>query len=225
MGRYVESLPTPLQVIALALIDWWDDWINMLIINLLWWLCWLTIILGPPATFGLYYVTNQLAYGKSVGVKGFISGTRQSFLKSWQWMLVNLAVAVIITVNIFFYQEQSANWAQILRILFIILAVFWIVIQSYTVPYLMEQEDKSIRIAYRNALFTILAAPGFTLVITVVAGVIVVLSVRLIAPLFLGIPCLLACIGNRAIAERIETYGLRPRENEDNTHYKEEMEE
>ena len=127
-------------------------------------------------------------------------------------MLINLAVGLIIAVDLLFYQEQSADWAQILRIAFIGLALLWLVIQFYAIPYLMEQEDKSMRIALRNALFTLLAAPGYTLVVSLIAGVIVVLSIRLIAPLFLGIPCLLASMGNRAIIERIDTYGLRQRE-------------
>ena len=74
MSRYLDSLPTPVQVVGLALSDWWDDWVNMVVINLLWWLCWLTVVLGPPATFGMYYATNQLAHGSRLGLMGFFAG-------------------------------------------------------------------------------------------------------------------------------------------------------
>ena len=225
MSRYVDSLPTPVQVVGLALSDWWDDWVNMMVINLLWWFCWLTVVLGPPATFGMYYATNQLAHGSSLGPRGFFAGMRHYFFRSWQWMLINLAVGVIIAVDLFFYQEQSAGWAQLMRIVLIGLALLWLVIQFYAIPYLMEQEDKSMRIALRNALFTVLAAPGYTLVVSLIAGVIVVLSIGLIAPLFLGIPCLLASMGNRAILDRLETYEVRQREGQNHTQDDENMEE
>jgi len=44
------------------------------------------------------------------------------------------------------------------------------------------------------------------------AALIVVLSVWLVAPLFLGAPCLIAALGNRAVRERLETYRARERE-------------
>jgi uncharacterized membrane protein YesL len=212
MGKVVETLPSPVQVIAFALNDWWDDWVNMLIINLALWLCWLTVVLGPPATFGIVYVTNQLAHGSSLGPGGLLTGMRLYFFRSWAWMLINLFVALIISVNIYFYRQQETGWATLLGSLFIVLALFWMMLQFYALPYLMEQSDKSVWIAFRNALFTILAAPGYTLIVAGFAGLLVALSIGVIAPLFLGAPCLVACLGNRAIIERIDTFGVRQRE-------------
>ena len=44
----MRNLPAPIQVTAQALTDWWDDWVNLVIVNLAWILCWLTVLLGPP---------------------------------------------------------------------------------------------------------------------------------------------------------------------------------
>ena len=63
----MKNLPVPLQVIAQALRDWWDDWIGQVVNALVWIFCCMTIVLGPPATLGLYYVANRLAH---VPVKG-----------------------------------------------------------------------------------------------------------------------------------------------------------
>jgi membrane protein implicated in regulation of membrane protease activity len=76
----------------------------------------------------------------------------------------------------------------------------------------MEQESKHLGIALRNGLFTALAAPGFTLVVVGVGALIVVLSVVLIFPLFLGVPCLVILLGNRAVIERLGTYQVREKE-------------
>ena len=206
-----KRLPVPLQVVVQALSDWWDDWVNMALISLIWLLSWITIVLGPPATFGLYYVTNQLARGRSLGLGGFLEGGRLYLRKSWLWMLINLVVAVVSLVNIWFYGQLDADWAGIVQVFPLFLGLIWLVVQFYALPYLMEQEEESLKLALRNGLFTLLAAPGYTAVVVGLAALIVVLSVWLVAPLFLGAPCLIAVLGNRAVRERLETYRARER--------------
>jgi uncharacterized membrane protein YesL len=208
----IKRLPVPLQVIGQALRDWWDDWVNMALISLAWLLCWATVVLGPPATFGLYYVTNRLAHGRSLGLRGFIEGGKQYFAKSWLWMLLNLVVAVVLVVNIWFYGQLDADWAAIVQIFPLFLGLAWLVVQFYALPYLMEQKEKSLKLALRNGLLTFLAAPGYTAVVAGVAALLAILSVWLVAPLFLGSPCLIAALGNRAVRERLETYGVQERE-------------
>jgi len=205
----IKRFPVPLQVVAQALSDWWDDWINMALISLVWLLCWVTIVLGPPATFGLYYVTNQLVRGRSLGLRGFLEGGRRYFLKSWLWMLLNLAAAAVSAVNIWFYGQLDADWAGIARAFPLFLGLTWLVVQFYALPYLMEQKDESLKLALRNGLFTLLAAPGYTAVVAGLAAIVAVLSVWLVAPLLLGVPCLIAALGNRAVQERLETYRAR----------------
>ena len=205
----IKRLPVPLRVIAWALSDWWDDWINMTLIGLLWLLCWATIVLGPPATFGLYYVTNQLAHGRSLGLRGLVEGGKRYFVKSWLWMLLNLVAAAVSVVNTWFYGQFDADWAVIVRAFPLFLGLTWLVVQFYALPYLMEQKEESLKLALRNGLFTLLAAPGYTAVVAGLAALIAVLSVWLVAPAFLGAPCLIAALGTRAVRERLETYRVR----------------
>lgn len=211
----IKKWPVPLQVIGQALRDWWDDWVNMAVINSIWLLCWVTIVLGPPATFGLYYVTNQLAHGRSLGPRGLLEGGRRYFLKSWLWMLLNLVAAAVLAANIWFYGQFDADWAGIVRVFALFLSLAWLVVQFYALPYLMEQEEKSLKLALRNGLFTFLAAPGYTAVVAGLAALLVFLSVWLVAPLLLGTPCLIAALGNRAVRERLETYGVRERKTDE----------
>jgi len=208
----MKRLPVPLQVVAQALSDWWDDWINMALISLIWLLCWVTVVLGPPATFGLYYVTSQLAHGRSLGLRGLVEGGRRYLRQSWRWMLLNLLVAVVVVTNVWFYGQFDANWAAIVWPFPLLLGLAWLVVQFYALPYLMEQETESLRLALRNGLFTLLAAPGYTVVVAGLAALVAVLSVVLVAPLFVGGPCLIAALGNRAVQERLETYRVREQE-------------
>jgi uncharacterized membrane protein YesL len=207
----MEGWPAHLRVISQAVTDWWDDLVNLAIINVIWIVCWLTIILGPPATLGIYHVTNRLAHGESLGPRGLWDGGRRYFFQSWLLMLLNLAAVAIILLNFWFYAAVEETWADLVKAFFVLLGVGWLIVQFYALPYLMEQERKNVGVALRNGLFNALAAPGYTLVVFGFAVLVVGLSVGLVFPLLLGGPCLVAAVGNHAVIERLETYGVRER--------------
>jgi len=208
----MARLPAPFQVILQTLRDWWDEWLNMLVVGMVWFVCLMTVLLGPPATLGLYHVTHALAHGESLGVSGLIAGGRRYFLKGWLWALVNLAASILLFANFLFYGQIDAVWGGLLQGLFLGLSVLWLVVQFYTLPYLMEQEQQQLRLALRNGLLTVFASPGYTLVVVGVAALISMLSLLLVIPLFLGAPGLVALLGSRAVLERIETFGVHERE-------------
>ena len=208
----MRATSASIDVITQTFVGWWDEWVNLWVLNLAWVLCWLTIVLGPPATLGLYYVTNRLAHGESLGLSGFLDGGRRYFFLSWLWMLINLVVAIVISANFWFYASFESIWMDFLQAFFVILGIIWLIVQFYALPYLMEQESKHLGIALRNGLYTALAAPGFTLVVAGVGALIVGLSVVLVFPLFLGVPCLVILLGNRAVIERLGTYQVREKE-------------
>ena len=207
----MEGWPAHLRVVGQAVTDWWDDLVNLAIINVIWVLCWFTVILGPPATLGMYHIANRLAHGESLGPRGLWDGGRRYFLQSWLLVLLNLAAVAIILLNFWFYASVEDTWADLVKAFFVLLGVGWLVVQFYALPYLMEQERKNVGLALRNGLFNALAAPGYTLFVFAFAGLVVVLSVGLVFPLLMGGPCLVAIVGNHAVMERLETYGVRER--------------
>jgi uncharacterized membrane protein YesL len=208
----MERAPAPLRVILEALADWWGAWVQMAIAGLIVLLCWLTLLLGPPATFGLYHWTYQLAHGRNPGLGGWVEGGRRYLLKSWLWFVLNLIGIGLALLNVWFYGHFEATWAALLQMFFLVLGVIWCVVQFYTLPYFMEQEEKSLRLALRNGLFTALAAPGFTFLVVGMALIVVVLSLGLVVPLFLGGPGLVAALGSRAVRDRVEAYQVRERD-------------
>jgi uncharacterized membrane protein YesL len=210
----VVQFGTPFKVIGRALSDWWDAWFTMILVSLVWVLSWVTIVLGPPVTLGMYYVANQLAHGTNPGLGGLIEGTRRHFLKGLLWGLLNLGAVVVLSANVFFYGQIQATWAILLQGVFIGLSFGWVIVQFYTLPFLMEQEQQQLRLALRNALLTMLASPIFSLVMIIFAAVLSALSFLLVLPLILGSPALVAVVGNRAVLERLETFGIRQQDRE-----------
>ena len=204
-----SRLPASLRVIGRSVVDWWDGWLDMVLVIIVWFIAQLTIVLGPPATFGLYHVVYNMFNGEATGVRGMIEGGRQYFGKAWIWGIINLLVVITIYVNIIFYGGIEAIWGFYLQIFIIFLAVLWILTQFYGLPFFFEQEVKSLKIALRNGLFTTLASPFFSLILLVIILLVVVLSSVFIIPTFLGLPGLIPMMGFRALQNRLETFGIR----------------
>ena len=205
-------IPASLRVIGRAFVTWWDDWIQLVIVNLVWALLCLTVVLAPPATFGLVAVTHSLRQGQSRGLSGLLDGMRRYFWSSWRWALLNLVVLGMLWVSYVFYSQIAAAWGAALTGLTIGMAIIWLIVQFYTLPFFVEQDQQSLRLALRNGLFVALAAPGYTVVVVGFGAVLALASALLVGPLFLGGPCLLAILGHCAVNERLIAYGKRPPE-------------
>ncbi len=206
------SFPASLRVISQSFVDWWATWLDLLIVTLIWLFAQVTIFLGPPATFGLYYVAHALVNGESLGTRGLMEGARLYFWKAWLWALINVFVLAVLYANLRFYGQLNASWGIYVQIFTIMLTVLWLAVQFYALPFLMEQSNKSILLALRNGFYGALVTPFFTFVILLVVVVIVLLCVIAVVPAFLGVPALIPILGMRALFNRLEKFGLRERE-------------
>jgi hypothetical protein len=151
------------------------------------------IVLASPATGGLYYATNQLAHDREGGLSVYWEGLKRYIWPSYRWGVLNLVVASLFTLNILFYGDVSWRIAPYLRIAFVISAIFWGVLQMYTFPFMIEQEEPHLKTALRNSLVAVARFPlrsfAFLLLIVAIAFVStflyfllwVVVSVSLIA--------------------------------------------
>lgn len=197
-----------------ALGDWWRDWVNMAVLNLAWMLCWLTLILGPPATFAAYRVASDFAHERTLYPRELPGMLRRYFLQSWLWFLLQLAAAAAILLNLYFYNGLDSLLGRVLQIATLLVAALWALLQLYALPYLMEQDRQSLRLALRNALLTVLASPLYALILGVIVFVLLALCVRLPFLLLFGVPMLVAVTGAHAVIERLGRFGKRSRASE-----------
>jgi uncharacterized membrane protein YesL len=204
------QLSAALHVIRRSLTDWWYDWVNMVLINVIWALGLVTVVLAPPTTIGAFYAVNQLTQGRSIRFSDFVEGFRRYFWLSYVWALLNVAAAVLAWNGFIFYGQIQEAWGVFILTLVMMIALGWFIIQFYALPYLIEQEQKNILVALRNSLLTGLASPLYTLIVVAFAAIIVVVSIAIVAPIFLGGPCLIALLSNHAVRERLVTFGIRP---------------
>lgn len=201
--------PAFFHVIGKSVVDWWDTWIDFEVITIFWLIAQVTVIFGPPVTFGVYYAINVLIRtGEYVGIKGVLLGTKMYFWRGLGWGAMNWAALIIGAICLTFYGNLNTNLSFFALMVVIMALTLWIVAQFYALPFFMAQEKQKIFLAIRNSFFLAMASPLFTLGILVFAVICLALCGLLIFPMFLGIPVLMMMVGTRAFYDRLEAFGL-----------------
>jgi len=201
---------TAFRVFWAALKDYYDEMFRLVGANLLWVLSIPLVITLPPATAGMFYLTNQVAHHKSVELGMFFEGFKKYFLKSWLLTLLNAAALLIFYTNFTFYGARVAGqWGSILQGLFVGLAVMWCLIQLYVFPMLFEQEEPRLLLALRNAALMAFASPIATLVLGVLLVATALLSFALALPFAVALMAVVCLAANEAVLTLLVEFGIR----------------
>lgn len=195
-----------------ALVDAYDDFTQLVMINLLWFIFTIPLLTAPPAIAGLFYATNRLAHRQSVTWRTFFDGFRERFWLGWRWSLANLLVIGIGLFNVWFYGQLQTSWAGLAQGLFSGVIVLWLLLQVYTFPILLEQTAPRLSTAMRNSLTIYIRRPGFSLSLAATLLVIAVLSSIFLAPWVLFTAGLVAFLANRCSLHLIADLSNKTRE-------------
>lgn len=199
-----------LSVTWATLRDWYYNMLSLASINVLWFVLSLTVVLLPPATAGMYAATNRVAHGTGQRLGDFWDGARRSLWLSLRWAAVNIVVAAILWSNTLFYSSLAESAAFVVRALIGSLALVWLATQFYLWPFLMEQDDKRLRVALKNALFLTLATPVYTFTLLIIVVLFTLISVVTVLPLAVFLMSFVSLLGNRAVLERLTFFGKLP---------------
>jgi hypothetical protein len=186
------------QVLFTWLTDAWHNLWELLVFNLLWLVLSIPLITAPPAFVGLYYATNQLAHGRDVNWRAFFEGFRLHFWLGWRWATLNLLVVALAFSNYIFYGRFQTNWSTWVQGAILGLLFIWGLLQMYTFPLLLEQNQRKLSIAMRNSLVMYLRFPGFSLGMALLILVVAYLLTRFAWPTWLVLNAgLFAYMANR----------------------------
>lgn len=191
-------------VIGDAFSIWWKDWANQVLVALVAIFLSLTVVLYPMVIFGVTEQALDLSHGIRTGIIGFWKGFITYWRKSLPWGLLNLLVVALLGFNVWFYRSISSLLGLILMVLMSGLLVFWLILQFYSISCFFLQEEKTLKIAWKNGLAVILLQPGYALVIAIVMLILLGLSVTTFIPLFLGSVPLITLLGLRAVQTTIK---------------------
>lgn len=199
-----------LDVFWETILDWYNGMVGLVMINLVWLAFGLTVILLPPATAGVYSVTNSLAHGTGAHFSDLWQGMRRYAWISYQWALANIAAGVIFVVCFRFYGAAGSGVGVLIQTSFAAVGVLWLTAQFYLWPFLIEQENKRLRLGLKNAIFLTLANPVYTFILLGIVALALFLSLLTVLPIAFFATTFISLLGSRAVRERLTTYGKLP---------------
>ena len=217
-----------LRVTWQSLKDLWEELVLLMILNVAWSMVALLVVapllllfesnlvLGlalsllliwilPIVTGAFCFVTNQIARGLAVGWGTFVLGLKRYWLKSLAVAAVGLGAMILIAFNLQFYALQlQGAWTFFAVSIWGAIGIYWVLVQVYWFPMLLELKSEKVFLSLRNALAMPFISPGFSTTILLVLIILAFLSFYLRVPLALLTAALLLLIMNRATLNRLE---------------------
>ncbi|MGV8026343.1 MAG: DUF624 domain-containing protein [Anaerolineaceae bacterium] len=189
------------HIIKISLQDIWEDIWSVLVINLVWTLCVLTIVPGPPATLALFRYANRLAHGEIVDVHDFIKGFKQAWAPAWRWGTINLFVIAIFVGDTLLSNQKNMGVSTYLYVqsFYIALLVVWLLLQTHVLAFMIEQEQPVVKNAFRNSIVMLGKNFSFSIAYNLELILIMLIGVVLFMIIFAIGGVLLADVGNRAV--------------------------
>ena len=192
------------DVMVKALSLWWEDWANQVLVSLSAVLLSLTVVLAVPAYIGVLEQARDLTHGLRTGIAGMWLGFRRELRRSLPWGLLNLAAAALFGFTLWFYANSSFVFAPTLVVLITFIAALGFIWQYFALACYTLQEEKKIRLAWKNAGALMLTQPWLVLLTGLLGAGLSFVSVRYFIPLALGSPALIALLGLTAVQKTLE---------------------
>ena len=188
--------------------DIWEELLPLCLVNLVWLFASLTVILFPVTLAGGYYVANRVARGKTFGTRHYVEGIKMYWWRSLLWFLANLVVVLLIYVNLMFYPSQFEGlWVSIVGGFWLAVLIFWLTLQMYFWPLLIEQDEPRMLLAWRNSAYLVLINPFYALFVASFHLLFLAVSVATTLPLvFVGMVGL-ALLGTNAVLTMLVSVG------------------
>lgn len=198
-----------LAIFKATLGDIWNNLWTAVVCSMAWVISVLLILPGPAATFGLFNYANRLAHGEVAELEDFWQGVRRHWKPACLWGVLNLAVLLLLAFNyrVTGAAGEAAAW-QFAQGLYLTLTGFWLLLQLFALPFFLEQEVPSLRMALRNSAVLIGKYPIFSLVYFLLLCAVLLLGTLLF---LVSVPVggsLIAISANRAVLNRLEAHSL-----------------
>lgn len=177
----------------------WDGFWMLWLSNLFWLALFLPVITIPLAFAGLYTCAHGIVYGESLDWKSYFVGIRKYFGASLRWTGSNALVLFVLVFYAWYFSGGNSP-GEALRgagSLALMLALIWWLLNMFTFPFMLVQEEPSYLKALRNSVVLFLKWPGQAFGFALFNLGIIALSLWLRFPWLVfgaGLPALMACL-------------------------------
>ena len=189
----------------------YDDLFQFVWMSMLWWLGTATVILAPAVHMGLNRVSYRVATYRRIDNDFFYTGVRMNVREAYLSYGLNLVAAIVLVVCIWFYANVELAWVNLMVIPLFWIAVFFMLLTQFVFPLVWEQDERSLRLTYKNAMILVLRYPFFCLLVFLLkSAALILFSLPAGIPLFFFGPALSTTISNYALNYLLQDMGLAP---------------
>lgn len=197
-----------LKILGLSFRDVWQELWTILIVHLIFLVGNLLILPGPPVTLALFFYGNRIAHGERANERDFLEAIRNYWKPAWRWGFMNFLAIGLLTGDYYLIGNMAARsgLASFFQGMYITVLASWLLLQLFTLPFLLEQEQPSVIQALRNATIFI----GRNLILVFVLVLLLALSLMagtlsfMLTFVFGG--ALVAFAGNRAVLQHLSNH-------------------
>jgi len=188
--------------------DLFDQMLPFALYSILWWICVLLIVPGPPATVALFFMCDPRRRISQPEFSDAVEIFKSAFLRSWKVALVTVPFVLILAWNLIFFSGTDHVLIALVPLWIIMLVILYIVMLfSFSVAALMESGPRN---ALRGSMYVLVSRPisgiALSLFLMVIGSVLAVM----VLPMALLGPALLACIVNRFVLDGLHVPVIDP---------------
>lgn len=187
------------RAFRLALGDLWESSILVVTAGLLSGLVAFLILPLPFILAAHYGSAARLAQQNVAGWRTWLADARRESRFFVVWTLLLLVTIAIFLSNVSFYSQLGGAGAAILRWVMLLLLMLWLLPQPFAPALYLQQEDRRLRTALRNAAVLVLRNPAHALLLWAAAAGLAWLLANIALPLLGLLLPFLAIGGTRAV--------------------------
>jgi uncharacterized membrane protein YesL len=177
--------------------DAYDQFVLLMIVSVLWWVCAALIVPGPPATVALFRMMDPRNAIQMPEVADFFRILRQNFRTAWMVALFTVPVIVVLTWNMLFFRETDSIFAIMVPLWFVMIAItFMLMMYAFATVAAMESYTRN---AFRGSIYILVMWPFTSALLFVLLALLSALFAVLVLPLILFGPGVAAAVINRFV--------------------------
>jgi uncharacterized membrane protein YesL len=186
-----------LRLFLRGLRDAYDQFVLVMVVSVLWWLCAVLIVPGPPATVALFRMMDPRNQIEMPEIRDFFRTMRESFKTAWGVAAFTLPVILVLSWNMLFFRDSDSFFAMMVPLWFVMIVITWL-LMIYALATVAAMESY-VRNAFRGAVYLLVMWPFTSLFLFLLLSLISTLFTVLVLPLILFGPGVAAAVINRFV--------------------------
>ena len=103
--------------------DAYDQFVQLMIVSVLWWICAILIVPGPPATVALFRMMDPRNAIQTPELGDFFRILRENFRTGWGVALFTVPIILVLSWNMLFFRDSDSVFAIMVPLWFVMIII------------------------------------------------------------------------------------------------------